>query len=167
MGITYEQLTGDLSGVNYSSIRAGLLEFRRQVAQLQMETVVFQFCRPTAAAFLDAAVISGALKIRDYYDNRKKYLNIKWRPDGWPWVDPVKDQLAEQMAVRNGFKSRAQVVAERGGDVETVDREQAEDNIRVDGMGLMYDSDPRQTDKSGAIQKAADQVVTASVQNAP
>jgi capsid protein len=30
MGITYEQLTGDLTGVNYSSIRAGLLEFRRR-----------------------------------------------------------------------------------------------------------------------------------------
>lgn len=164
MGITYEQLTGDLSGVNYSSIRAGLLEFRRQVAQLQMETVIFQFCRPTAAAFMDAAVISGALKIRDYYDNREKYLNIKWRPDGWPWVDPVKDQLAEQMAVRNGFKSRAQVVAERGGDVETVDREQAEDNARADEMGLLYDSDPRQTDKSGAIQKAIDQTIIGSVQ---
>lgn len=25
MGVTYEQLTGDLSGVNYSSIRAGRL----------------------------------------------------------------------------------------------------------------------------------------------
>ena len=30
IGITYEQLTGDLTGVNYSSIRAGLLEFRRR-----------------------------------------------------------------------------------------------------------------------------------------
>ena len=30
MGITYEMLTGDLTQVNYSSIRAGLLEFRRR-----------------------------------------------------------------------------------------------------------------------------------------
>ena len=164
MGITYEQLTGDLSGVNYSSIRAGLLEFRRQVSQLQMQTVVFQFCQPTAAAFMDAAVLAGTLKIRDYYDNRDKYLKIKWRPDGWPWVDPVKDQLAEQMAVRNGFKSRSQVVAERGGDVETVDSEQAEDNARADGLGLVYDSDPRQTVKTGAMQKAADVVTAESVQ---
>jgi hypothetical protein len=35
MGITYEQLTGDLTGVNYSSIRAGLLEFRRRCEQFQ------------------------------------------------------------------------------------------------------------------------------------
>jgi len=30
ISVTYEQLTGDLTGVNYSSIPAGLLEFRRR-----------------------------------------------------------------------------------------------------------------------------------------
>ena len=34
VGLTYELLTGDLSQVNYSSIRAGLLEFRRRIEQL-------------------------------------------------------------------------------------------------------------------------------------
>jgi len=164
IGITYEQLTGDLTGVNYSSIRAGLLEFRRRVQQLQMEILIFQFCQPAAEAFLDAAVLSGMLRIRDYYRNRRQYLKIQWRPDGWPWVDPVKDQLAEQMAVRNGFKSRAQVVAERGGDVETVDREIAEDNARADRFGLVYDSDPRNMTKSGVMQKVEETLVTGSAQ---
>ena len=31
VGLTYELLTGDLSQVNYSSIRAGLIEFRRRM----------------------------------------------------------------------------------------------------------------------------------------
>lgn len=161
-GMTYEQFTGDLSGVNYSSIRAGNLAARRIISFLQKEVIIFQFCQNTAAAFMDAAVLSGALKIRDYYGNREKYLKINWRPDGWPWVDPLKDQLAEQMAVRNGFKSRSQVVAENGGDVETVDREIAADNARADSMGLIYDSDPRRADKSGSIQKAADQAMAAA-----
>jgi len=166
MGITYEQLTGDLRDVNYSSIRAGLLEFRRRCMMLQYNTVIFQFCRPVAKAWMDAAVYSGALSIlTDYAREKRRYLRIKWRPDGWPWVDPVKDQLAEQMAVRNGFKSRARVVAERGDDVETVDREIAEDNARSDKLGLVFDSDPRNTAASGAIQKAADQVITESLQS--
>ncbi|MBF0160335.1 MAG: phage portal protein, partial [Magnetococcales bacterium] len=33
IGLTYEQLTGDLTGVNYSSIRAGMVEFRRRMEQ--------------------------------------------------------------------------------------------------------------------------------------
>ena len=163
MGITYEQLTGDLSGVNYSSIRAGLLEFRRRVNQLQYQVIIHQFCRPVAARFMDAAVLSGALSIPDYFKNRSKYLRINWCPDGWPWVDPVKDQLAQNMAVRNGFKSRSRVVAEMGDDVEVIDNEIAEDNVRSDSLKLILDSDPRNTGAAGSRQKAIDQVVVESV----
>ena len=158
MGITYEQLTTDLSGVNYSSIRAGLLEFRRRVKQLQYQIIIHQFCRPIAERWMDTAVLSGVLKIKDYYENRRKYLRIQWRPDGWDWVDPVKDQLAEQMAIRNGFKSRSQVVAERGSDIEIVDQEISEDNQRADDAGLILDSDPRNTNASGAMQNAIEQI---------
>ncbi len=140
--------------MNYSSIRAGLLEFRRRVEHLQIQILAFQLCRPVAHAWLDTAINAGALRIPDYCRNRRTYLRIRWRPDGWPWVDPVKDQMAEQMAVRHGFKSRSQVIAERGGDVDTVDREIFEDNRRADALGLVYDSDPRKTAKSGAAQQA-------------
>ncbi len=154
MGVTYEQLTNDLSGVNYSSIRAGLLEFRRRCQQVQYEIIIFQFCRRVAEEFMDTAVLSGALRIPDYFNNRRKYLRIKWRPDGWDWVDPEKDQKAAKMAIRCGFKSRAQVVSERPGgrDIEDVDNEISEDNIRADAMGLVFDTDPRQTEEDGALQ---------------
>ena len=145
IGTTYEQLTGDLEGVNYSSIRAGLLEFRRLCKMIQRQTLIFQFCRPVARCWMDMAVASGALKIADYRDNRRKYLRIKWRGEGWDWVDPVKDQVAEKLAVRCGFKSRAQVIAERGFDIEDIDCEISEDNKRADELGLIFDSDPRKT----------------------
>ncbi|HPX12165.1 MAG TPA: phage portal protein [Syntrophales bacterium] len=163
MGITYEQLCGDLTEVNYSSIRAGLLEFRRRCEQLQHQVLIFQFCRPVAQYWLKTAVLSGAIDIPDFFRSPGKYFRIQWRPDGWPWVDPVKDQLAEQMAVRNGFKSRSQVVAERGEDVETVDYEIAEDNRRADELGLIFDSDPRKTETSGAIQAVEDKTVLDSL----
>ncbi len=163
IGITYEQLTGDLSNVNYSSIRAGLLEFRRRCQNLQLQILVFQFCKPVSRRWMDATVLSRALNIADYSLNRRIYRRIKWLPDGWPWVDPVKEILAEQMAIRNGLKSRAQSVAERGGDVETVDKEIAEDNARADGHGFILDSDPRKTAGTGAIQKATDAAIADSM----
>ncbi|MDB0529939.1 phage portal protein, partial [Ralstonia solanacearum] len=61
LGITYEQLTGDLTGVNYSSIRAGLLEFRRRCEMVQHSVLVHQMCRPVWAAWMKQAVLSGAL----------------------------------------------------------------------------------------------------------
>lgn len=60
-GITYEQLTGDLTGVNYSSIRAGLIEFRRRCTMLQHNIMVFQFCRPVWSKWLELAVLCGEL----------------------------------------------------------------------------------------------------------
>ena len=44
--LSYEALTGDLSDVNFSSIRSGPIEVRRIYAQLQTSFFVFQFCRP-------------------------------------------------------------------------------------------------------------------------
>jgi len=151
VGITYEQLTGDLTNVNYSSIRAGLLEFRRRIKRFQFQVLAHQFCRPVFNAWLDAAVLSGALRLPNYNTRtRRAYRRVEWRPDGWEWVDPQKDGRAAKEAVRDGFKSRAQVVAEGGGDVDVVDQEMAEDNARADKLGLVLDTDPRKTTYQGA-----------------
>ncbi len=153
IGITYEQLTGDLEGVNYSSIRAGLLQFRRLCKMIVAMTIIHQFCKPLARKWMDMAVLSGALELPDYFKNPRKYQRVQWRLDGWEWVDPLKDQKADQISVRNGFKSRAKVVAELGEDVENVDNEIAQDNQRADGLGLVLDSDPRKTNVSGIYQE--------------
>jgi lambda family phage portal protein len=138
MGITYEQLTGDLTGVNYSSIRAGLLEFRRRCEQFQHQVIVYQFCRPVWQRWIEAALLSGTLPkqgdVAPYYD-------AKWIPPGFAWVDPLKDIKAQIMAVRAGFKSRAEVVSEQGYDAEAIDREIAADNARARELGLSYDTD--------------------------
>jgi lambda family phage portal protein len=154
MGIMYEQLSGDLEGVTFSSIRAGVNEFRRLCEMLQVRILIHQFCRPVVRRWLDSAVLSGALVIPDYAANRRRYWRVKWHPDGWQYVDPVKDRVAEQMDIRNGVKSRTAVVARRGSDIELVDREQAADQARADELGLIHDTDPRKTAKSGLMQQA-------------
>lgn len=139
LGITYEQLTGDLSGVNYSSIRAGLLEFRRRCTALQHNLMVFQFCRPIWNKFIELAVLSGAIDIPE----DPTFSLVKWIPQGFTWVDPLKEQNAQMNAVRCGFKSRAEVVSELGYDVEEIDEEIAADNARADILNLQFDSDSR------------------------
>lgn len=141
VGITYEQLTGDLTNVNYSSIRAGLIEFRRRCAMLQHNIMVFQFCRPIWNRWLELAMLSG--KIASSKKEGQTFKDVKWIPQGFDWVDPLKDQQAQQMAVRNGFKSRSEVVSEMGYDAEEIDQEIAEDQKRADSFGLCFDSDAR------------------------
>jgi lambda family phage portal protein len=147
MGITYEQLTGDLTGVNYSSIRAGLLEFRRRCEQFQHQVIVYQMCRPIWRRWIEAALLAGTLRAMA---DDPGLLDVKWIAPGWAWVDPLKDIKAQIMAVRAGFKSRAEVVSEQGYDAEAIDREIAADNARADALGLEYDSDPRKENDEDA-----------------
>lgn len=154
IGITYEQLTGDLEGVNYSSIRSGLLEFRRLCRMIMAQTLVFQYCRPVVNRWMDTAVLSRAIRIKDYFDNPRKYKRVKWMPDGWDWVDPMKDVKAAVIERRAGFTSRARIISERTGeDVEVIDQEIAEENNRADEKGLVYESDARVTSGSGVYQE--------------
>ena len=159
MGITYEQLTGDLTGVNYSSIRAGLLEFRRRCEMIQHGVLVHQLCRPVWAAWMEQAVLSGALEAPGFARGgpakRREYLQAKWIPQGWQWVDPEKEFKAMLLAIRAGLMSRSEAVSSFGYDAEDMDREIAADNARADAMGLIFDSDPRVTQKTGAMQVAS------------
>lgn len=152
LGLPYDMLTGDLSQTSYSSIRAGILSFRRLCEQIQYGVFIFQFCRPVWQAFIEAAVLAGQLDARDYRANRADYLAVEWHTPKWAWVDPEKDVKAEILAIRAGLKSRSMSINETGMDEEEVDRQIARDNERADQLELVLDSDPRKTaaTRSGA-----------------
>lgn len=136
VGITYEQLTGDMTGVNYSSARVALIEFRRRIEALQQHVVIHQLCRPVWKRFVDTAVLAGALPADAYERDPQAFYAVRWVPQGWQWVDPLKDVQADRLAVEAGFKSRAEVVAERGRDPDKVDAELAEDAGRAKTLGI-------------------------------
>lgn len=153
-GLSLEQF--DASVTSYSSIRAVLLKFRRRCEQFQFQTLVFQFCRPIASAWMDALVLSGnsGINAADYAKNRHLYQMIEWRTPKWAWVDPMKDALAEIALVRAGFKTRSQVIQEEGYDPDEVADEYKRDNERADKDSAVYDSDPRKTTKAGGAAVA-------------
>ena len=139
MGLPYELVSGDLEGVTYSSIRAGLIEFRRRVEQLQHNVVVHLFCRPVWERFVRLAVLSGDLPARDFDRNAAAYLGSEWLPPKFDYVDPKKDVEAEILAIDAGLKSRTQAISERGYDAENIDAEIAADEERADALGLCFE----------------------------
>lgn len=151
-GLSYDQVTGDLTKVNYSSIRAGTLKLRRRMRMDQQQVIGHQFCRPVWRSVIETGVMAGELRTTGYIRNRRAHLRVQWMPEGWEWVDPQKEQAAEQSAVRNGFTSRTAVVAKLGRDVDQVDEEIRADNDRADGLGLVFDTDPRRVSRAGLTQ---------------
>lgn len=137
-GTPYEILTGDMREVNDRALRVVLNEFRRRLEQLQFSVYVHQLCRPVRAAWMDMAVLSGALVMDDYAQRRRHYLRTRWVPQGWAYIQPVQDVQARRMEVQAGFASRSEMVLRTGYDAETVDAENAADLARATALGLNY-----------------------------
>ena len=66
------------------------------------------------------AVLSGRVKIDDYFQNRAHYCKPKFTSRGWPWVDPLKEVNANIRAVKAGFKTLTEIAAESGKDFEDI-----------------------------------------------
>lgn len=156
-GVTYADMTGDLRQTSYGSIRAGLVQFRRKIEQMQHQILVFQLCRPVWQRFISEAVLSGAwegvtpsaLKL-----NLKKFTKVKWIPPKWDWIDPLKDRQAERLAVRAGFKSLSDVIEAEGYDPAETFARIKEERDRNATDKLIFDSDAAFTSNAGVGQPA-------------
>lgn len=135
-GVTYEMLTGDYSETNYSSARAALLEFRRFAEGIQHHVIVHQLCRPVWNEFVRWQVLAGGISATAYQRDRAVLQSAKWLPPAWPWVDPMKDAQAAVLEMDNLIRSRAEIVAERGYDIEALDREIAAERARAERLKL-------------------------------
>lgn len=143
-GITYEALTGDLSGVNFSSARIGRLEMDRNVSRWQWTMMVPMFLQPFGTWFIEAwaeVEQDEAFQLMLWED--RKAVRLTWVPPHRILVDPAREFSALREAVRSGFQSRQGVVRQLGVDPERLLQEQVQDKEEADKLQLPFDSDPR------------------------
>jgi lambda family phage portal protein len=138
VGLPYELLTGDMGNISDRVLRVLLNDFRRRIEQLQFGVYVFQLCRPVRAAWLDTAVLSGAIALADYSARRRDYLRTRWVPQGWAYIHPVQDVEGKLKEINGGLNSRSEHVLRTGYDAEQIDAENAQDNARAEKLGLHY-----------------------------
>ena len=140
VGLPYELLTGDMGDISDRVLRVLLNDFRRRIEQLQFAVYVFQLCRPVRAAWLDTAVLSGAIVLPDYTARLRDYLRTRWVPQGHPYIHPVQDVEGKLKEINGGLNSRSEHVLRTGYDAEQIDEENAQDNERAQKLGLNYNS---------------------------
>lgn len=136
LGVPYTNVTGDLKAANYSSIRAGTVEFRRRMDQFQHATLIYQLCRPVWKRWLETAVLSGALNFPGFASDPVKYAAVKWITPKWEWVDPLKDRQAEKIAQECGWKAPSDIIEAEGYDVDETYRRIAADQKRAEALGI-------------------------------
>lgn len=150
MRIPYELLSNDLSEVNFSSSRIGILEFRRFVRSFQWNYFIPMFCQPVWEWFIDQCKMEGLI-------DENEIVGVEWSPPRFDQISPIDDVRADILAVRAGFRSQPDVVASYGRNPELVLAEQDEFNTKLDttASGMVLDTDPRKTTLQGMFQMEA------------
>ncbi len=119
LGVTYEELTGDLSQVNYSSLRAGWLMAQRDTEVL-MSMIIAQILRPFFVAWLEEAFSRGYLKVPagapDFLDAPDAYAAAEWLGPGQGLLDAVKETLGNAAALEAQFTTLQEICASQGRD---------------------------------------------------
>jgi lambda family phage portal protein len=136
-GTPYEVISGDLENANYSSLRSSISEFRRKVEQIQNAIIIPQL-RKIWRRWLLQEIMAGRIAAPGFEDDPEAWLAVSFLPPKWQAVDPLKDHQADLLDLQAGLRSRRELVAERGRDLEEIDDEIAADNERAKALGLAF-----------------------------
>ena len=148
LGVTYEDMTGDYSLVNFSSARMARLAHWANVHDWRWNMLVPQFCDPAWAWAMEGAALVGLI-------DADALPLAEWTPPPMPMIEPDKEGLALSRLVRTGAMTPSEMVRQQGEDPEAHWREYEEDLQRLDAGGIVLDCDVRRVSQAGLMQVRA------------
>ena len=158
LGVPYEVLTGDLSGVSFISGRLGRLEYRDTTAAWQWLMFIPQFCGAVEQWLIEAFEMVG---------KNVEGVTLRWTPPPVKMLDPATEIAANRDAVRSGQATLSGLARERGEDPDTFFAECAADAKRLDELGLIFDSDPRKVTAAGNATNLQDALTARAEREKP
>ncbi|MFB9136724.1 phage portal protein [Vibrio olivae] len=137
LGVDYHSLGNDLSGVNYSSARVGMLETREYFKTIQ-GWIIHSFLKPLFKLWLDTSLLYQRITIgqRPLSRGLDYYLPAQFVGRRWDWVDPKNEAMAKKTQYDMRTVSLSQIIRERGDEPEDVFREIAEENELMEQLGI-------------------------------
>jgi len=130
LGLAYHQMTGDLSEVNFSSIRAGLNELRIRVEMIQHLLFINLGLSKVTSRFQELVGIYESKALLDA-------IPVFYTPRRYG-IDDLKDAQADLMEVQAGFEPMEAKLAERGYTLNDIVSGQK----KVESLGLKVSSFP-------------------------
>ena len=128
-GLPYELLTGDLSSTNYSSAKLGLEAFKRRCKGIRETLLVARMLRPIWQRWVTLEVLSGRLHAPGFMQDPSPYFAASFLFPEWAALDPLKEATADVTLLNAGIRSRSEIIAARGRDIDDVDAEIARDTF--------------------------------------
>jgi len=119
LNVSYFTLANDLTKVNYTSSRTGLLE-DRQYFELLQNWLIDQFLQPVFETWLELALNLGRVTTLSGSSlppsKLEKFRQCRFQGRRWQWVDPQREINAAVIALENNLKSPIRIMSEMGVD---------------------------------------------------
>ena len=141
----YFLISGDPSQTNYSSQRALMLGFWGNLDDWQQNMMIPQFCAPAVAR-------RNRWLARKTGDRRFLQVKPEFAPPVRRLLDEQRDMAGMEAKLRVGSLSYPAMLSSLGIDPDRHLKEMADFFEKADGLGLVFDGDPRRTAGSGALQ---------------
>lgn len=155
LGVNYNTLANDLEGVNYSSLRGGVLE-DREMWKAHQNWFIDQVMCDVFERWLRSALLMGALTLPRGLplksSNIERYRAHSFQGRRWAWVDPQKDMKANETAIQLGLRSRSSIIREMGDDPDQVWREieREQDTLEKLGLTMTPETEPEEVEEDGS-----------------
>ena len=167
IGLPYELMTGDMSKVNFSSWRGGMLGFRNTIENYRWLTLIPMFCMPVRRRFIDTLLLLGKIPASAAASDSVNLYGTQWTAPRFESVDPVKDAEAALKDIRMGRMTWFEAVLANGFDPNLQLQQIALFNKLLDKYEIILDCDPRNTTLRGQEQPAGTEERTPSSKAAP
>ena len=145
VGVTYEDISGDYSQVNFSSARMARLKHWQSVHGWRWHMLIPQLCD---------GVWRWAMELAMAVNGWPAVPGAQWAAPPMPILEPDKEGLAYQRLVRIGAMTWPQMIRELGEDPVAQLDEIERFNQEMDERGIVLDCDPRRTNANGGVQIA-------------
>ncbi len=110
-GLTYELVSGDYDKISYSNLRGIRLDLAVVIRPIQRNHINW-FCRPVAAAWLEAAILANPALMP--YARLISPSSYTWIPPGMESPDPLKEVKANADEIKLGTNSPQRICAGKG-----------------------------------------------------
>jgi capsid protein len=115
---------------NFSGGRLALIDGRLTFQTWQQQSIDDCWYR-VGRRFMEECVILGLVDVDPsaFMQDPERWLKHAWQPQGWPWVDPVKDIQANVLGVNNLMGTKSEALASVGADFDTTVEQRQRERI--------------------------------------
>lgn len=135
---SYEMMVKNWNGLSFAGGRLALIDAKKE-SQCRQKLIDEQFLTAVGERIITEIVVLGEVDIspREFERNKHVFTAHSWTPPRWEFaINPQQEVAADIAEINANLVTKAEKIAERGGDLEEVFAERAKERQAEEMLGI-------------------------------